>query len=74
MALFTKGKVDMSEKLCKGKQYTDNDVITHFPIVCFGFQKSHLPCKYLRECCEEHIKPMITERKWKNFCKKRGWL
>jgi len=59
---------------CKAKHYTDNSIVAHFPIICFGFEHQNPPCKYLKECSEEHIKPRITERKWKNFCKKRGLL
>ena len=66
--VFYKGERLMGK--CEAGHYTDNIVITHFPIMCFGFNEQP-PCNYLRACAEERIKPAIqTERRWKNFEKK----
>jgi len=40
---------------CKAKNYTDNDVVTHYPLLCFGYKPvDQPPCKYLDECATEN--------------------
>jgi hypothetical protein len=62
---------------CKAGHYTSNDVVTHFPILCFGYNYrdgtvAQPKCQWLVECAEERIKPLLTPRRWKNFVKKFG--
>ena len=46
---------------CKAKYYTNNSVVTHSPLVCFGgFGQPE--CKYLNECLNEYgFKVHITK-------------
>ena len=52
---------------CKAENYTNNDVVLHGPLVCFGGYNCK-PCKYLEECMREYGREKrIMHRKGKEY-------
>jgi hypothetical protein len=56
---------------CRAKVYTDNEVIFHGSIMCWGFGDQPR-CKYLEECLNDYIE-ILPKRKINTLNKKFGF-